>query len=185
MIKEVGMDKLQYLAGIMGSEEKAKAYLEKTGQMQKELQAAGITSKANETAVVEEKPTQPTPPPLDVQALIPLIAKAMRDELDIDGLEAFVAQAQEDHAKVETLEELVKTLNSSREDALAEALTPPVGRYAWSKANRPSQADSTKLSKDNKGKDDEEDEKLLKAMPGVSSDYWLSQLTNTAPVTQE
>jgi len=184
MIKEVGMDKLQYLAGIMGSEEKAKSYLEKTGQMQKELQAAGITSKAKDEEVKEEAQTPEThlAPSLDVTALI---AK-MKDEFDFEGLNAFVAQAQDDHGKVETLESLVKELLQSKEDALAEVLTPPVSRYAWSRANRPSQAESTKLSKDNgKDKDEDEDEKLSKALPGVDPEYWLSVVTNTAPVISE
>lgn len=185
MIKEVGMDKLQYLTGIMGSEEKAKAYLEKTGQMQKELQAAGITSKAKDEAVQEEvkTPEAAATLPSNVDELIEKLAKAMEDKFDLGGLEAFVAQAQEDHLKVETLEELVKAMATSTEDALAEKLTPPVGRYAWSRENRPSQSASTKLSKGKEG--EAEDELLSKAGPGVDPNYWLSSITNTAPVTQE
>lgn len=184
--KEVGMDKLEYLTKMMGSREKAEAYLKNTGQMQKDLQAAGITSKAKDDAVEVkaqvETPAAPAVPTPDVNALIAQITKAMRDEFDIDGLNAFVAQAQEDHEKVEVLEGLIKTLQASRDDELAETLTPPVARFAWSVAHRASADDGTKLKK---GEPEAEDEKLEKSMPGVSPDYWLSQVTGTTPIPME
>jgi len=188
MTKEVGMDKLEYLTKIMGSEEKAKAYLEKTSQKQKELQAAGIMSKAKDDDKQDETPppAETQPKPMDVTAILEAVAK----EYDIEGLNAFVAQAQEDHEKLDVLEELVKQLQGGMEDQLAQALTPPVARFAWSQAHRASQSPKTKL---NKGKpdpngdgeeDDEVDEQLSKALPGVSSDYWLSQLTGMEPISQ-
>jgi hypothetical protein len=181
MIKEVGMDKLEYLTTIMGSKEKAEAYLAKTGQMQKELQAAGITSKEKEV----EEPTAPPEPakaeapaaiPVDVKAILEQVAK----ELDVEGLNAFVAQAQESLAKVEILEELVKSLQGSTDDKLAEMLEPPAARFAWSKGARPTEKEATKLKKDA-----EEDKKLGEAVPGVPDSYWLSNLTNTVPVSTE
>jgi hypothetical protein len=179
MIKEVGMDKLEYLTTIMGSEAKAKAYLEKTGQMQKQLAEAGITSKEKEETTPPPEPEKAETPaavPVDVKAILEQVAK----ELDVEGLNAFVAQAQESLAKVEILEELVKSLQSSSEDKLAEMLEPPAARFAWSKAARPTERETTKLQKDA-----EEDEKLGKAVPGVPDDYWLNKVTNTVPVSIE
>jgi len=183
MIKEVGMDKLEYLTTIMGSKEKAEAYLAKTGQMQKQLAEAGITSKekGQETEDGGQKTEITTSPvtatlPVDVKAILEQVAK----ELDVEGLNAFVAQAQESLAKVEILEELVKSLQSSTEDKLAEMLEPPAARFAWSKEKRPTASDKTKLKKDAG-----EDDKLAKAVPGVPDEYWLNKLTNTVPVSIE
>jgi hypothetical protein len=185
MIKEVGMDKLEYLTTIMGSKEKAEAYLAKTGQMQKQLAEAGITSKEKEDSVqpsaVSEEPKAETPElktavPVDMKAILEQVAK----ELDVEGLNAFVALAQESLEKVEVLEELVKSLQSSTEDKLAEMLEPPAARFAWSKDKRPTASEKTKLKKEA-----EEDEKLSKAAPGVPEDYWLNIATNTVPVSLE
>lgn len=178
MTKEVGMDKLEYLTQIMGSE-KAKAYLEKTSQIQKNLKDAGITSKEKEEEAPAEKPAAAAPDPkapavLDVDAIV----KELEKRFDIEGLNAFVAQAQDDHTKVEVLESLVKELAQSADDQLEKALTPPVSRFAWSRENRPSQSDGTKLQKEK-----EEDKALSQSQPGVPDDYWLSKATGTAPVT--
>src|SRR3990167_9397645 len=73
MIKEVGMDKLEYLTTIMGSKEKAEAYLAKTGQMQKQLAEAGITSKGKEDSVqpsaVSDQPQAEIP---ELKAVVPV-----------------------------------------------------------------------------------------------------------------
>jgi hypothetical protein len=105
----------------------------------------------------------------------------LKKEFDLEGLNAFVAQAQTDHEKVEVLEALVKTLQQSDDEKLAAQLTPPAARFAWSRDNRPSQAESTKLKKGQ----EEEEKKLLKAAPGVPDGYWLSEVTGTAPIVQE
>lgn len=173
------MDKLEYLTKLWGSKERAQAFLEKTGQMQKQLQEAGITSKEKEeapAAPVAEKVPDPTPAQgVDVDAIVDKIVK----ELDIEGLNAFVAQARENLAKVQVLEEVVKELSKSNDEQLEKALTPPVSRFAWSQENRPSQSDGTKLKKD--GSD--EDKKLSDLQPGVPEDYWLSKATNTVPIS--
>jgi hypothetical protein len=80
--------------------------------------------------------------------------------------------------KVPVLEELVKTLQGTQEDKLAEALTPPAGRFTWSQANRPSQSTETVL------KETDADGKLKKSIPGVPEEYWLSNITQTAPVVE-
>jgi len=186
LTKEVGMDKLEYLSGIMGSKEKAELFLKKTGQTQKQLKEAGITSKAVEETETETKQVESqVPDPVDAQALIAQLAKAMKDEFDFDGLNAFVAQAQEAMEKVEVMEGLVKELSKSKDDQLVEALTPPVTKFAWSQANRPSQSNSTKLKKGAQAAEDEEDEKLSKSQPGVPDGYWLSEITGTAPIPIE
>lgn len=182
--KEVGMDKLVYLTEMMGSEEKAKAYLEKTSQMQKGLQDAGITSKEKDPVVetpAVEAPAQPagmtangTAVQLDMKAIVEQIGK----EFDIEGLNAFVAQAQEDREKLGILQDLVKELQGSSEDKLAAALTPPAARFAWTRDNRASQSDETKLKKDKA----DEDDKLSKAAPGVPEGYWLSEMSGSVPV---
>jgi hypothetical protein len=175
--KEVGMDKLQYLTEMMGSEEKAKAYLEKTSQMQKQLTEAGITSKEKEAEAVSGQQSAPPAPvavPLDMKAIMDQVSK----ELDIEGLNAFVAQAQENIEKVGILEGLVKQLQGSDEEKLAAALTPPAARFAWTREHRASQSDATKLKKEKA----DEDETLSKAAPGVPPGYWLSELTGTMPI---
>lgn len=178
MTKEVGMDKLEYLTQIMGSE-KAKAYLEKTSQIQKNLKDAGITSKEKEEEAPAEKPAAAAPDPKAPAALdVDAIVKELEKRFDIEGLNAFVAQAQDDHTKVEVLESLVKELAQSADDQLEKALTPPVSRFAWSRENRPSQSEGTKLQKEK-----EEDKALSQSQPGVPDDYWLSKATGTAPVT--
>ena len=174
--KEAGMDKLQYLTEMMGSKEKAEDFLKRTGQMQKELQEAGITSKEQGEPVAEPKTA--SQPALEVEALI----QRLKKEFALEDLNAFVAQAQEDHEKVATLEELVKALQQTDDEKLAGQLTPPAARYAWSRENRASQSDATKIKKD---KGQEEDEKLSKAAPGVPEGYWLSEVTHTAPIVQE
>lgn len=182
IVKEVGMDKIAYLAQILGSEEKAKAFLEKTGLKQKALQEAEIESKEKTEEKVETKvevktevKTEPTPK-TEVPAPIPddFVAKVMK-EMDIEGLNAFVARAKEAMEKVPVLEELIKELKGDQEEKLAEKLTPPAARFAWSQENRAS------LSKENVVNDDEK----KKAEPGVPKDYWLSEATKTTPIVAE
>lgn len=190
LVKEVGMDKLDYLTQIMGAE-KAKAFLEKTGMKKESLQAAGVESKEKPV----EKPVVPVPETVKVEVVIPapetvkvevvppvppvaptteeVVAKVMK-EMDVPGLNAFVVLAQEAMEKVPVLEALIKEMQTGEDEKLAEKLTPPAARFAWSQKNRPSQADETKIT--------DEDEKLKKSVPGVPEGYWLSEATQTAPV---
>lgn len=186
--KEAGMDKLQYLTDMMGSEEKAKAYLQKTGEKQKELKDAGLTSKAEDeetpvaetqpvaevTETVVEKTAKPAP---DAENLTKQIVAAVGEEFDIQGLNAFVAKAQESFEKVSLLEGMVKELQGTREDELVEMLQPPVAKFAWSQEARPSASDDNKINK-------ETDKDLMNAKPGVDEEYWLSEVTQTAPVME-
>lgn len=187
--KEVSMndqEKIKYLSMYMGSdEEKAKAFLEKTGQTQKQLQEAGLTSKEKEADDVQEPAaekkepvTAPSETPdLDVEALTKQIIAKVGDEFDINGLNAFAAKTQDSMEKVQLLEDLVKELTGNREDELAEMINPPAGRFAWSIEKRKSTSDDNLLKKD-----DKEDQELLKAGPQASD--WLSNLTHTVPVSE-
>jgi hypothetical protein len=180
--KEAGMDKLEYLATVVGSKEKAQAILEQTGKMQKQLQDAGITSKETVENVEEAQAVTPeavpSQPPVDVNALLPQLVEAVGKQIDIEGLNAFVAKAQEAMDKVPLLEAALQTLNKEKDEELVEMLTPPIAKFAWSVENRPSSSKENKLSKD---KDDEE---LEKAHPGVPAGYWLSEVTHTVPVQE-
>lgn len=185
--KEAGMDKLEYLTEMMGSKERAEAFLKKTGQMQQGLQEAGITSKEKET--VDDSSSSASTPPLsakddsansDVDALV----KQLTEKLDLDGLNAFVAQAQEAMEKVPLLEAMVKEMQKSDDEKLAAALTPPAMRFAWSRENRPSQSAGTQLKKTAKAEEDDEEEDELEEQlsKSIPTAHWLSSVTNTAPV---
>lgn len=171
------MDQLAYLTQILGSEEKAKAFMTRTGVKQKELQEAGIESK-------EQKPTElPAAPPTEVKPeVIPpvvdenaLIEKVMK-ALDAEGLSKFVEKVRTSIEKVPVLEALVKELQTGQDQKIAEALTPPAARFAWSEGKRASQSDDTVI---------DEKDKLKKNAPGVPSDYWLSEISGTVPLKTE
>jgi len=180
IVKEVGMNKKEYLTQIMGSEEKADAFLEKIGLKQKILDEAGIESKEkSEVAVVPEVVPEVVSVPVVVTVSEPVVPTATvptMDEIlkamDIDGLNAFIAQAKEDHEKIPVLEALVKELQGSQDEKLAEKLTPPVGRFTWSLENRPSLSEENVVDGEEKKKN----------QPGVPDGYWLSEATQTTPV---
>jgi hypothetical protein len=181
IVKEVGMDKQKYLAAILGSDELAEEFLKRTGMKQAALQDAGIPAKekkepdaaaapATEPAPVTEPQTQEPVPAIDET-----VAKVIK-ELDLEGLNEFVLKAQEAIEKVPVLEELIKAMQGSQDQKLAELLTPPAARFAWSKEKRASQDPATVVKKD---------DKLATAAPGVPAEYWLSSLTGTAPIKEE
>jgi len=176
--KEVEMDKKEYLVTLLG-EEKAEAFLAKTGLKQKELKEAEIESKEADVVtppVVETTPVEVTSIPEPVakeENTEDVIAKVLK-ELDIEGLNAFVSKAQTAMEKVETLEALVKELSANQDDKLAEMITPPIGRkLAWS---RPSESDEN-VAKDN--------DALVTEKPGLPKGYWLSELTGTSPIQEK
>lgn len=187
--KEVAeMDKKKYLAEILGSDEKAEKYLAATQKKSKELKDAGIENKEQEGAEVPEQqpiepaPVEPVPEPTpveqktaEVDKVVEAVMKALPEAIDLEGLNTFVAQAKESIEKVTILEEVVKSLQGDQDEKLAEIISP---RFAWSKAveKRASEADDTKIKKE---------DKVTKSVPGVPNDYWLSQVTNTAPVKAE
>ena len=162
---------------ILGSEEKAEAFLEKTGLKQKTLDEAGIESKEKtEIPVVPEVPVVPViePTPVVPAVLAPTMEEILK-AMDIEGLNVFVAQAKEDHEKIPVLEALVKELQGSQDEKLAEKLTPPAGRFTWSLENRASLSEETVVDNEEKKKN----------QPGVDPSYWLSEATKTLPVAVE
>lgn len=172
LTKEADMDTLKYLAAILGSEDKAKAYLDKTEDKQKALQAAGVENKEKveepkvETPVVEPAPVAPPAPNTDE-----IVAKVLK-ELDIEGLQDFLKKSQESIEKVPVLEKLVKDLSGDRDDWFAEKITPPAEKkFLWS---RPSQ-DPTNVVK-------EGEEQELK--PPAIPDNWLADALGTTPIQQ-
>lgn len=190
MSKEVDMltkeQQLAYLADVMGSEELAKEALDaKTAMKQTELKQAGIEQKEVKEEPVAQVEAEPEAekPAIDLQAII----KAVGEEYDIAGLNEAFAKMQESVEKVILLEDVIKQqqttiqkLSGDQDEALAEKLSPPASRYAWSKEKRASQADETKVK-------DEELEGLQKKQAGIPDDdeYWLSQVTDTIPVQAE
>lgn len=179
--KEVGMDKKAYFAQLLGSDEKADEFLKKTGLKKEALETAGVESKekSDETAtatVVEPEAHVKEPAEtvkVDTKALVEQVIK----EAGLEELSTWFVTANEALEKVPALEELVKAMQVSQEDKLAEMITPPAERFAWLKGKGASN------SKDNVLK--EKDEDLKKAVPGVPDGYWLSEATNTAPVRAE
>lgn len=183
VIKEVGMDKKQYLAQILGSTEKAEAFLAKTEQKEKDLVDAGVESKEVKPEVKEEKPAETTPVPTPAPLNSDDIADQVLKKMDVDGLNAFVITAKESIEKVPVLEGVIADLQKQiaeltgeQEEKLAEKLTPPAGRFAWSQEHRPSKSDETVL------KETEDDKALQESKPGVKDGYWLSDITRTTPI---
>lgn len=78
--------------------------------------------------------------------------------------------------KVPVLEQLIKDLQGAKNDDLAQMLTPPAGRFAWSQKARASESNETKINAE---------DKLAGKKPGVPEGYWLSEATGTAPVAAE
>lgn len=179
--KEVGMDKLQYLTQLMGSEEEASAFLKKIEASNTDLASAGLTSKEVKT----EEPAKAGEdsagqPPVDVEELTKQIVAAVGKQYQLKEIGEYVAKAHESLERVPLLEEMVKELRRTRDDEVADQLTAPVSRTAWMRENRPSASDDTELKKES-----DEDKKLEKAGPSdVGSEYWLSKLTKTVPVEE-
>jgi hypothetical protein len=177
--KEVEMDKKEYLAELLG-EEKAEAFLAKTGLKQKSLQDAEIESKEADTAPVVEPVVEPvievpvvTEPIVKEEKPEDVVAKVLK-ELDIEGLNEFVTKAQEAMAKIPVLESLVKELSTSNDEKLAEMIDPPVSRkLAWT---RPSESEKN-IAK--------ESDALVESKPGIPKGYWLSEITGTSPIQEK
>jgi len=181
IVKEVGMDKQKYLAAILGSDELAEEFMKRTGMKQAALQDAGIPAKEKKepdvaaAPVVEPAPVAEPEPQTPAPAIDETVAKVIK-ELDLEGLNDFVIKAQEALEKVPVLEELIKAMQGTQDQKLAEILTPPAARFAWSQKQRASQDPATVVKKD---------DKLATAAPGVPPEYWLSALTGTAPAKSD
>lgn len=180
LVKEVDMDKKKYLAAFFGGDEtKADAFLQKSGLKQKALQDAGVENKNKK----EETPA--TPPEkkegsttvintnVDQKALVDAVLK----ELGAEDLSQAFAELRETAEKVPVLEALVKELQGEQDEKIAELLTPPASRFSWMQKARASQSKESELD------EEKTEDKLLKGKtPGVPDGYWLSEITQTAPI---
>jgi hypothetical protein len=166
-MKEVDMDKKEYLAALMGPE-KAEEFLAKTGLKQEQLDKAGVTQK--EVAAPAQSPVSTTVvnnSAPDNKAIVDQVLK----ELDVEGLNEFVLQAKEAMEKVPVLEQVIKDMQGNADQKLAEKISPPASRYAWASKNRASAADENKITKD----------KAQELVPALG-DNWLSEATGTSPL---
>jgi len=159
--KEVEMNKKEYLALILGSDEKAEAFMQKTEMKKEALTAAGVESKE---APPVEPPQEQQAQPATAEEIVAQVLK----ELDVNGLSEFVQKAQEAMAKVPVLEEVIKELQGAKEEQLAEMISPQAPRFAWSK--RPSQNEETVVK---------EGDSLKSAKPELP---WLNEITGTQPL---
>lgn len=186
IVKEVDMDKLAYLATLLGSKEKAEAYMAKAGIKQEVLQNAGIESKSTDPKPAAAPATPPVvekvqtavakaqAAPADAKDIIAAVLK----ELDVEGLNAFLTEAKTAMDKVPVLEDVIKSMQAGADQALAEKITPPASKFVWMRSERASTSDSTKVT------EDEKDKKLSKSAPGLGAN-WLNEITGTQPMEVE
>lgn len=168
--KEAAMDTKKYLASILGSEEKADAFLKKTGMKKKELVDAEIPNKEVAETSPEAEAAPAAPEGMTIEKVIETVAK----EFGMEELSAQFALVLEKAEKVDALEALVKELAQKEDEKLAEKIAPPaVKSFSWMDM-RASQQKETVLKEG-----DAKDEALKKAKPDVG---WLSEITNTTPI---
>lgn len=173
---EDDMDKQKYLAAILGSEEKATAFLEKTGLKQAALEKAGIEQKSAESKTEEAATGSKTVATTVQQAAAALkpeqqaIVEEVFKQLDVEGLNHFLTEAKDAFDKVAVLEGVIKDMQSNQDEKLAERIAPPASKFVWALKERASTSDSSKIEKD---------DKLAQAAPEVP---WLSQVTGTKPL---
>jgi hypothetical protein len=172
-VKEADMSTVNtqdFLAAILGSVDKAKQFIERTGLKQVELQKAGIPSKEAPADVASTEETKVEKSVINIDEIVARVAK----ELGMAELSEEFALLKEKAEKVEILEAVVRDLAKSREDELAQMISAPVSKnLSWMQA-RPSESSKTALKPD-----DKEDQKLSKSKPELG---WLSKLTNTEPL---
>jgi hypothetical protein len=160
------LDKKSYLANILGSPEKAEAYLNAAGMLEKGLEDAGVESK--ETAPVETKQETPA---VDLQAEI---SKVLKEKFGIEDLAGFVTKANEAIEKVPVLEETLKKTSADQDERLAKMIAPRAGMNL--QEARSTKKDDSKIDKE---------DPLASSTPGIPDDAWLSKATGTMPLPQE
>jgi hypothetical protein len=195
IVKEVDMKKDEYLAALLGSKEKADAFMARTGMKQEALENAGVEQKAKgattdeitaavkavagddvEVVVeeVEEEGGDEAPKAVaKAKAKAPALDPALLDQISkafgMDDLSAFVAEAREAMEKVPVLESVIKDLQDGDDTRLAEKISPPAAKFAWMGKNRASEADDTKVK---------EGDADAEVVPGIP---WLNEVTGTEP----
>lgn len=167
--KEAQMDSKamkEYLAGMIGDEQRAEKIVEKMALTQAELRKAGVEEK-------EVKPAEPAAAPVPVVNIDELVEKLSK-ELGMQQLSETIAELQAAADKVPVLEALVKELATSKEDDLVEMIQPKIEKsLSWMKT-RATQKTETLLKEG-----DEADEKLKKSAPALT---WFAEATGIAPL---
>jgi hypothetical protein len=170
--KEEHMDYKKYLTPFVGEERAEELAKQRTADMQKQLQAAGVKSAEAQTPTPAPAGTTVVPDPA-TEVVPEHVMKEIMAKLDIPGLNEFVIKANEAMEKVPLLEALVKELMTGKDDQVADMISPPAGTLAWSlQKNRPSEKDETVLP---------EGDPLLKSKP-KPGENWLSEVTQTKPI---
>ena len=176
IVKEVDMDQLEYFTKLMGSD-KAAEYVKRTAMKKQVLDDAQIESKEKdaEARVKVEEPAEVPPAAAASQMDMKAIVEAVVKETGMEELSKQFAVIFEAAEKVPLLEQLVKDLSREGDDKLAEILTPPASRFAWMSKQAASK------SADNKVDDNKPADKVLKSL----TPHWLSEATNTAPLSTQ
>lgn len=176
--KEAGMKTLntqEYLASILGDEEKAKEYLTRTELKQKENREAEVEEKGRKPSEPAAAVTVVNTPPVTPE--IETILKAVEEKFGMNQLSEAFESISLEAQKVPILEALIKESSGNVDQQLADKIDPPAGKqYSWME-KRASQAKETVLKTG-----DEKDDKLAKAEPEV---HWLSKATKTEPVASQ
>lgn len=175
--KEAGMKTLntkEYLASILGDEEKAQEYLTRTELKQKDLRDAKVEEKEKKTSEPAAATTVVNNAPATVD--IDVILKAVGEKFGMNELSETIESLALEAQKVPVLEALIKEARGDADKQLADKIDPPAGKqFSWME-KRASQAKETVL------KDTEQDKGLADAEPVV---HWLSKATNTQPVASQ
>lgn len=172
VFKEADMlDKKGYLASVLGSVEKAQAYLDASSMLEKGLSDAGVESKENTAPPTEPKTEVPPAPPVDFEAEL---SKVMKEKFAIDDFAAFVAASKEATEKVPALEAALKAASADQDQRLAAMISPRAGQSIQDA--RVTKKDDSKIDKT---------DPLASSTPGIPEDAWLSKVTGTMPLPQE
>lgn len=169
IFKEADMfDKKGYLATILGSADKADAYLTAAGMLGKSLSDAGVESK--------ETTPEPKTPETPIPSLEETVAQVIKEKFGIDDFSAWVTKANEALEKLPALEVALKTASADQDKRLADLIAPRSAQAAIQKDLRPSQSPAGEVDKA---------DPLASATPGIPDDAWLSKATGTMPLPQE
>lgn len=177
--KEVGMDKdkVDYLATVLGSKERAEQFLERLDLKQKALEEVGVESKEQKVETPPTPPAKTTPAPEMSAAPEPPkmdeTVDAVLKALDVDGLNAVIKQFKDVPAAIDALKAEIQALKTTKEQELVKLIEPPAARkFEWS--SRASESEGNVVT---------EEEKKEKT-PGVPAGYWLSEVTGTTPIKE-
>lgn len=170
--KEALMEKQDYLAKLLGDEEKAKAIIQATEQKQQELKDAGVQSKETEQ---ETPPTEEAKAAPKVSTDLEEILKAVGEHFDMENLSKVIGEILEENQKIPLLEAALKHATAEVDQKVADLIKPPAAaRFNWS---RP-----TEVNKELDLKN-EEDAELKKSVAGLPEN-WLANAFGAQPIQE-